>query len=393
MNITFYENEFETSLQQNKIKKNNQIFENVKEHFIEKWEDLYIKKQTHWELNLIDEERKIFCEELYKRIEELKKLQEVLQPFTHEIGRLWDMSKGNWQKTNFDVLKKYAELLKKDNSLKELAEMLGRMRQSEIEYEEELFTNIVIKPKWKVEQASKSDLIGVTESDDISSLLPSEVVLLADPSLQTIFFKKYSEKKLQTFEYQAKVLSYEEKEILDKRNKEKEDKKGPFIICVDTSGSMHGTPEAVAKTLCFAILKIAISEKRKCYLISFSTGIETLELTDIKNSLDKLLQFLSMSFNGGTDASPAMKEALRMLSTNDYKRADVLMISDFVMPSFEPQVHEQIRIAKENNTKFHSLVIGRSQNNNVINDFDNNWVYDANNPRGVITIVNKIKGY
>ena len=102
---------------------------------------------------------------------------------------------------------------------------------------------------------------------------------------------------------------------------------------------MHGTPEQVAKTLCFALLKIAIQENRKCYLISFSTGIQTLNLTDLKNSLNLILDFLSMSFHGGTDASPALEEALRMLNTNDYKEADVLMISDFVMSSLPCSAH------------------------------------------------------
>ncbi|HXH19143.1 MAG TPA: VWA domain-containing protein [Chitinophagales bacterium] len=159
------------------------------------------------------------------------------------------------------------------------------------------------------------------------------------------------------------------------------------MICVDTSGSMHGTPETVAKTLCFAILKLAIRANRKCYLISFSTGIETLNLTDLKNSLDKIIGFLTMSFHGGTDASPAMREALRMLGTEDYKKADVLVISDFVMPAFDKTVQEQISKAKENKTKFHSLVIGSSQNQNVIKEFDSNWLYNPNAKDNVLTLV------
>ena len=52
---------------------------------------------------------------------------------------------------------------------------------------------------------------------------------------------------------------------------EKKEPKGPIIVCVDTSGSMQGTPENIAKTVTFALSKIAIEEERKCYLISFST--------------------------------------------------------------------------------------------------------------------------
>ena len=153
---------------------------------------------------------------------------------------------------------------------------------------------------------------------------------------------------------------------------------------------MHGTPETVAKTLCFAILKIAIRDNRKCYLISFSTGIETLNLTDLKNSLDKIISFLSMSFNGGTDATPAMQEALTMLTTQDYKKADVIMVSDFIMPSFNKITQEKIKTAKANETKFHSLVIGSSKNPATIQDFDNNWFYDANNPHSTLTLVKNI---
>lgn len=389
IDTTFYGIEFAKSLDEKlKDNKNKPSFESVKEHFYEKWDELLYKKRTKWELEQIAAARNSFCAELYKRIEELKKLQVALEPFTRELGRLWDMSKGDWQQVNLDILKKYAELLQKDASLINLAEMLGKMRQAEKEFEEELFANIQLKLEWNVEHASKAELIGIHESDDLNSLLPSEIALLADETMQSVFFKKFAEKKLQTFEYQAKMLKYREEEFQDKRLKS--DAKGPFIICVDTSGSMHGTPETVAKTLCFAILKIAIRENRKCYLISFSTGIETINLIDFKNSLERIIQFLSMSFNGGTDAAPAMKEALRQLESNDYKKADVLMISDFVMPSFDKETQEKISSAKEKKTKFHSLVIGTSENQNAIAEFDNNWFYHPDRQESIMTLAKNI---
>jgi uncharacterized protein with von Willebrand factor type A (vWA) domain len=106
--------------------------------------------------------------------------------------------------------------------------------------------------------------------------------------------------------------------------------------------------------------------------------------------LEKIIEFLSMSFHGGTDAAPAMREALRQLQTNDYKKADVLMISDFVMPSFDKQTQEQIKTAKESKTKFHSLVIGTSQNQNVIADFDNNWFYNPDRQDSILTLVKNL---
>jgi uncharacterized protein with von Willebrand factor type A (vWA) domain len=388
----FFHKEFQKSLSHPKKGKNDISFQSVKEHLTEKWDGLLSQKRLKRELDIIEEQRKEFCEELYAKIEQLKNLQELLEPFTDDLGRLWDMNKGRWQKVNFDILKKYAELLQKDKSLQELAEMLGRMRQAEHEYEEEVFAEMVIKPAWKIEHAAKSELVGIHESDDISSMLPAEAALLADESMELLFYKKFAEKKLQTFEYQAKALSWKEEEIKNKRQKEKEEKKGPFIICVDTSGSMHGTPETVAKTLCFAILKMAVKDNRKCYLISFSTSIKTLNLTDLKNNLDKLIAFLSMSFYGGTDAIPAMREALRMLETEDYKKADVIMVSDFVMSGFDERTKAQIIAARENKTKIHSLVIGDSGNKNTIEEFDSNWVYNTNNSNCVLQLVRDING-
>ena len=384
LDLNFYEAEFKRSL----IDTEKISFDSVKDHFIEKWDELLVKKQTKWEIDLIDEQRKAFCEALYQQIDALKNLQEALAPFTNQLGRLWDMSRGNWQRANFDTLKRYSERLKNDKSVNDLAEMLGKMRQAEKEFEEVLFSSISLKPEWKIQHAHKSDLIGIKESDDLSSLLPSETALLADETLQFVFFKKFVEKKLQTFDYQAKTLSYKEETIEEKRQKEA--KKGPFIICIDTSGSMHGTPEIVAKTLCLALLKMSIRDNRKCYLISFSTGIETLNLSDLKNSLNKIIDFLSMSFHGGTDATPALHEALRMLTTQDYKKADIIMVSDFVMPTFDDTIQTHIKSARDNKTKFHSLVIGNSANSSTIKEFDNNWFYDLDNPKNVLTLIKNL---
>ena len=391
LDADFYTGEFKQCFESKENQKEKRSFESVKEHLTEKWEQLLFAKQTDWELSIIEKWRKEFTKQLYKQIEELKKLQQLLEPFTNELGRLFDMSKGNWHRADFDILKRYAEFLKQDKALQELAEMLGRLRQVEKEFEEELFASTSLKPEWKAHHAGKSDLIGIRESDDLNSLLPSETALLSDCLLESVFIKKYAEKKLQTFEYQARVLSFKEEQFQDKRKKEKEEAKGPFIICVDTSGSMHGTPEIVAKTLCFAILKIAIRENRKCFLISFSTGIQTLNLADLKDSLDKIIEFLSMSFHGGTDPGPAMHEALRQLETNEYKKADVLMISDFVMPEFDSHTTQQIKNAKAQQTIFHSLVIGESQNGPAINKFDHNWFYNKNDNNGMATLVKHLQ--
>jgi uncharacterized protein with von Willebrand factor type A (vWA) domain len=386
----FYYDEFKKSLEPIRNDSRSISFQSVKEHLSDKWEKLLIEKELKWELDIIEKERKKFWDEdIYKQIEKLKKLQELLAPFTNELGRFWDMSKGNWHKVDFGILEKYAEFLKEEKSLQELAEMLGRMWQAEREYEEEIFTDIIFKPTWKVEHANKSEFIGIHESDDISSMLPSEAALLADEETELLFYKKFAEKKLQTFDYQAKVLSLEKEKSENKQQKRREEKKGPFIICVDTSASMEGVPERIAKTLCFALLKMAVRDNRKCYLISFSTNYETFDLVDFKNNLEKLSEFLLMSFHGGTNVEPAIQEALAMLEKPDYKKADIIVVSDFLMDNLHEETINLINIAKENKTKFHSLEIGNSEYKDI-NKFDVNWVYNTNSKDCVLQLVKDI---
>ena len=115
-------------------------------------------------------------------------------------------------------------------------------------------------------------------------------------------------------------------------------------MCVDTSGSMHGAPERIAKIVTFALSKMAIEEKRACYLVSFSTGIETLDISSFNssNALSQLVVFLRKSFHGGTDANPALVHAVEMLQENEWKNADILMISDFIMNNLSDRLIEKI---------------------------------------------------
>lgn len=352
---------------------------NLKKEFIQNWNKQLTLKEIHQEIEIIDRVRNEFLKELYKKIEELKELLKLLSPFINEtvdLGRLWDMSVGSWQNVNFSLLEKYAQILKEKKEIQELAELLGKYRKAEAKLEEEEFENIEIISKYKIEHSGKSELIGITESDDLNNLLPTELALFSDLETESIFYKRFAEKKLQTFQYINKENDFERKSVTDKRQKEIEKDKGPFIIAVDTSGSMHGEPELLAKVIAFAITRIAISEKRKAFLISFSTGIETFELTDIQNSLSKLIDFLQMSFHGGTDASEAVLEALNQMKTENHEKADLLIISDGVFGNLSNSTLKSIEELKKKGNKFNSLMIGNSYNERALKFCNNIWQYD-----------------
>ncbi len=366
-----------------------------KKHYFEIFKDdmkSSIDKNTlDIELKVLEELRKPFLSELYKKIDAIQKLYNYISPFTKDLGRFWDKSEGLWQNIDFDILENYNKLFKNDPTIQELAELLGRLKDTQKEIEEVEFRDSKIIQKPKINPYFKEEIIGVKESDDINHLLPTEIGLLSKQSTKSIFFKKYSEKKLQTFDFHSIEKEDVEKEFLNKKESSKEKNKGPFIVCVDTSGSMNGTPENIAKMITFAILKIAQKENRKAYLISFSTSIKTLDLTNIENTLEKIVSFLSMSFHGGTDNIPAIKEAIQMTNKDDYKDADVLMISDFIMPSLDEDTKKLVEIAKAKKTKFYSLSITNNSNENILNEFDENWIYNTNDMYALKKLVTNLK--
>jgi uncharacterized protein with von Willebrand factor type A (vWA) domain len=288
----------------------------------------------------------------------MREIQNNLRKPMKELSRMFDLNEGHWQRVNFNILGKCLQLLEQNKAIQQFADALGKMNQTSKKYE-----------------AGRAELTGVHESADVSDILPSEAALLSDKTTELLFYKKFSEKKLQTYEF---------------AEKKQDDIKGPIIICVDTSGSMAGDPENFAKMFCLALVKRASKDGRKCYLISFSSGIKTIELTDIKRSLNKVIDFLAMSFHGGTDAIPAVQKSLEMLETKNYKKADVVMISDFEMDNLPGNMKEKVQKARKNKTKFHSIVIGNQGNKSLIENFDHQWKYNPQNTNSMLTLLKNI---
>lgn len=385
IDLNFYQKSFEENISTEKKKKSekaiaedNQIISrNLK---AEMHKEL-IRRKTDWELAQIEKQRKILLKELYEKIEKFKKIFERLKSFTKNFGRLWDLAQGELNDNGFDILEKYAELLQDDEGLTALAEMIGCHHEEEQEFHKESRAKIVVETVYNPEPAYKGEIAGLRLSDSLLDALPSELALYNNPSTRQIFKMKYAQKQLLSYSY-TRNIEYKKthEELEEVEVGETIEHKGPMIICVDTSGSMHGTPERVAKTVAFALAQKSLEEERGCYLISFSTGIETMDLSSF-NSIDgitNLVKFLRMSFNGGTDANPALNHSVKLLEEKEWKNADVLMISDFVMGTLAPRLEEKIKAQQKKKCRFFSLAVTSGGNNAVISTFDKNWIYDTN---------------
>lgn len=350
----------------------------VARNFAGDLEKSLIARRTDWEMQEIDKARKSFVDELFDNLEKLRRLMQIFKGVSDNLGRLWDLAQKDLIDNGFDILEHYADLLEQDKGISELIEMFGRYNQCEMEYHKELRDKIVIKQEIEIRPAFKGQISGLQVSDCLEDSLPSELGLYSNPQTRPIFKLRLAQKQLLNYAYMRQValqrneVEQEEVEVGEAQGK------GPMLICVDTSGSMHGTPERIAKTVTYALAKKSLMEKRGCYLISFSTGINVMDLSvlDSTSGLQQLVDFLRMSFNGGTDANPAIKHAIEMLNAEKWKKADVLLISDFVMDKLESTVVDEMNQHRQKKCKFYSLAVTSQANIKNLACFDSNWVYD-----------------
>ena len=349
----------------------------LRSEVIGEWEQELDRQNASMILDEIDKERNEFIRNLEEWLNLIKSIKNSLDSLGMGPGYLWDLSTGNLSHKDIETLKQWANAFRNDSSVRKICEILGRMN-SQTESKESHVEREVSYSNTVPDFNSKKEVCGIELGKDLDNVLPSELTQLNDPDLDILFTLKYAENRLMCFSKQGYREEEEFRtEIVTITEEEKQT--GPIIFCIDTSGSMHGTPEYIAKAVALYISMKAIGQKRNCYLINFSTDISTIDLTPPKGISD-LLKFMGMSFNGGTDPLPAMERAIQMTNEESYRLADIIMISDFIMPpdAFS-KLKSQIEESKSRKCKYHSLTIGNfAYSDLAMKDvFDEMWIYDT----------------
>lgn len=267
------------------------------------------------------------------------------------------------------------EIAKSNPAIKELAEKLGRSGGNNSKIKRKIK---VSQDTWTEASAYKGQITGLKLSDNISSVINSELALYKSPATKKLFMKKYSQKQLLSYSYK---LKHRKPNIAEKEKKEvPPSSKGPVLVCVDTSGSMYNSLDIV-KALALCLAEVVEKEKRRCYFLTFNCNYR---IYDIgygckKSPHKKLRHFLMEQASGGTDPSEALEMVLSLLSQKNWKDADVLTISDFEMDNLKLELEEKIKIQQIKKTKFYGLLIKNKYtlkiNRNVLTLFDENYSY------------------
>ena len=355
-----------------------------------RWQKTLNEEHAKWEEETIAEHRRQLLEKLNSWLGLMQQLSDSLAQLGVDANVLFDLSKNNLSLSDMAQIKRWAKYFTQDKGVRELCEMLGRLRVAMQTKRKAWISNNSIA-EIRPDINSREEIVGVRIGKDIEHALPQELALLADPDTALLFDIKWTENRLMCFDMVGSQTSDDSRHIFAEISEE--EKMGPMIICVDTSGSMQGQPETVAKAVTLYMATKAIEQKRNCLLINFSNGIETMDLSGHVN-IANLIKFLEKSFIGGTDAAPAVEHALHMMKNNKYEKSDMLIISDFLMNQLPDSQRGIIAAAKQNNNKFYSLTVGNEFLGGIDkNIFDGEWVYDPqkHNIRQLIDIADKVK--
>jgi uncharacterized protein with von Willebrand factor type A (vWA) domain len=175
--------------------------------------------------------------------------------------------------------------VKKSPNLQRIAKLAGRFRRL-----------AQSKQRQKVTHGA-DEVIGVTMGDEIAKLVPAEMVKLVDPTMMLDTARRL-------FDRQCLVRETRAREPVGK---------GPIVVTVDESGSMHGAKVETAKALALALAWIARKQKRWCVLVSFSGGSKIEPgsqciLPPGRTDETALLTWLEHFYSGGTTMDVPLHE-------------------------------------------------------------------------------------
>lgn len=225
-----------------------------------------------------------------------------------------------------------AEKIASNKQMKEIADWAGRFKQ-------------VARKKQKSKHSDSMERSGVTLGNDIERLLPMELGLYTHPITKNDFLRRFVE---------GQTMMYEQKgqEVLGK---------GPIVLCLDQSGSMHKL-DTQSKGFTLALMSIARKQRRDFCLILFSTRTKIFKYERGKIKSSDMINLAQTFLGGGTDFALPLDRAMKVINESRFKQADLVFVTDGedrLKDSFLKAFNKK---KKDKDFKVLSLVIGSSTN-------------------------------
>ncbi len=343
-----------------------------------RWRERMQSDLAHHQARVLGRSLGGFIRELEALVPRLAREQRLVRDVFGNEDALWDLSRHEWEELRLGGLEEAARMLEEHRELDRLAELLGRSRSVT---EQRTVHRVERKVRLRPVGVGKSEITGVRAGDDLTSLLTSEIALLSHPQTEELFYAKLAHRELLVLDYNRQRIV---EDVVVRRVASREEvpvDRGPAIVCVDTSGSMLGLPEKVAKAAVLALARRLAVDRRRLEVIAFSSQVRSFTLDHETGNLPDLAGFLAGGFHGGTDLGKALAAALETLEHESYRHADVLVISDFRVPKIADRFLSRITAQHRKGTLFHSLTVARLPVIDPLHMFDSSWLFSTESGR------------
>ena len=255
----------------------------------------------------------------------------------------WDELRGQLQTRPWQAARRAAEWLQQLPELAALIQKLGRSERSELPPD--------TPPPPRPETSHRppqplravttrlpdlpGEITGIHFSGRPERMLAAEAVMLRHPVLKKLWRARHAEARLLSWDSEAVLTDWRVDPQARSAQAVSPDapqalERGPILLCLDTSGSMRGAPENIAKAVVIAALRVAYEEKRGCKLLAFGGPGELIErdLGTDRNGLQALLELMGQAFDGGTDIQTPIESAIERVHEARWRSADLLIVSD-----------------------------------------------------------------
>ena len=253
----------------------------------------------------------------------------------------WDQLRGQLQRREWAEAQRFSDKLK---ALPELVALIQRLGRSERTAPPLALPprpqpparrrRLGLKPVETRLPDAPGELRGIRHSGRIEGMLGSEAAMLLHPVLHKLWRARRAEARLLCYDSEAVLIDWRP----DPAARPQQDlapplpealERGPIIVCIDTSGSMRGGPEVIAKAVVLQAVRTAHQTRRGCLLIAFGGPDEIIE-RELAGAagLTALLDLMGQSFDGGTDAQGAIERAIERVQQSRWASADLLIVSD-----------------------------------------------------------------
>ena len=154
---------------------------------------------------------------------------------------------------------------------------------------------------------------GIDGGDDPTRMLDEEIAMLNVPGADADTLSRLEEKQVLEFEMTGEILHG----------------RGPLVVTVDESGSMHEHRQVWSKACAVALARIALAEGRRVRVVHFSTATVVRDLDP--NDPDCMRELAWHHLGGGTSVHAAMNvsnQQVRELAHDGAVGADIVFITD-----------------------------------------------------------------